>query len=222
MTKYLIGIILILGVLGFFSIKSCTKKADEIETLQKDTAKLNLKVNFLQDFANKLQTAATEKTIEYTEKYGNLSKKYNIDVTKYRYLLAKAENKPPDSVFIPSEDIGVKLVSDSLRNEDLFLHWRALVLGELLQIDFNYQIKEKSVVEKKIIYEDRFVDKPFAVWYPKRHLYCTGAIGIKGRAFSFGLLYTTKKRLLLGLSYDMVILDNTYNYWKVKVGYQLF
>lgn len=222
MTKYLIGIIVILGAFVFFSIKSCQKNSEIVESLQKDTVKLNLKVDFLQDFANKLQTAATEKTVKFTNKYGKLSKKYNIDITKYRYLLAKAESKSIDSIFIPTLSPDIKMVKDSLKDEDLFLYYKALVWGELLEISFDYRVKEKLVIEKKIIYEDRFIDRPFEVWYPKRHLYCIGEVGIEERAFSLGLLYTTKKKLLLGVSYDVIILDDIHKYWKVKVGYQLF
>lgn len=217
-----------MAIFGFFMTKFYIGEVKENRDLKKDTAKLNLKVNFFKEFNNKLQTAATETETFYQEKMGFMSKEYQTDLTKLRLMLLKLQNKPSDTVLIMKEsdwDWSFSLLEttiDSLKTSDLALYYNIEVLGQLKGISFKYTVYEKTVTEKKIIYDIKYIDKPVEVWTPKRHLYCIGGIGIEERAFSLGLLYTTKKRLLLGISYDVIILDDMYKYWKVKVGYQLF
>lgn len=223
MTKYLIILILALAGFGFFSIKSCQKRGDEVEALQKDTAKLNLKVDFYKNHINLIQTAATEKTVEYENKIGFMSKEYQTDLTKFKLMLLKLQNKAIDTTIVIKESDLLETIIDTVETHDLALYYRIEVLGMLKSIFFDYKVTEKTIIEKKIIYENIYVDKPIKIWMPKRHLYTFASYGVKNSSIDINLMYITKKKISFIIGWEHLFIEQkNYSNAKIGVGFRLF
>lgn len=111
------------------------------------------------------------------------------------------------------------------------INYKALTFGTLENLEIAYKYKEKTIVKENILY----VDKPInvEVWYPKRHLYVFGDVGINkvyipqlststdGNKFYYGvrLSYFGKKNIATSVGYHISGKDKIYS---VGVGLKVF
>ncbi len=102
---------------------------------------------------------------------------------------------------------------DSLSDENLTIYYDALVQGELLQNQLDYQLKIPKQITKTVT-----IKQPIPV--PSNTFLLTGGVGLSPTGLSsvlVGMQFISKKGFAVGYDYD--ILQNSH---QVKLGVQLF
>jgi len=181
-------ILVILFFLWSGSVKDNKIKDSCISSLRQDSILLTADLKAQKDFTNKLQKAKTKIDTFYSFKIDSITKHYKYKVSYAGKKLSEALNKDADTTFIYCPVVDVQKLSDGFKKDDLTLDYDIFYKGEILDIDFDWEIKEKIVVKNHIIYEDVIVEKP--VYLKSSYFY--GAYSYAGNIHDFNIGYIHK------------------------------
>ncbi|MBU0778030.1 hypothetical protein KKH23_06390 [Patescibacteria group bacterium] len=223
MTKYLLLAVLFLVGLSFFAIKGCVSNSDKLknETLLRKNSDFD--VANLKKLVNELQQAKTSTEVTWTEKYGHLSKLYDVMIIRYQKEIELLKNDPTRIIMVPCDSIPIGYQVDTMRNDDVDIFWKALVLGRIRSMDINYKLKIPTIIQNNIIYDTLYLTKEVKVPTRKWGLYLAGGLSTDLNLIDLGVDFYTNKRLGFGYRYSVVRLEgSSKNFNSFEVKYLLF
>ena len=186
MIKYLKFAPYLAVVILFFLLQSALKDKkyldSEFTELNQKYITCDANLKSAKDFVNKLQKAKTKVDTVYKIIKGD---------TKIIY---KTVFKTPDSVSVIDTTNNIKTLFDGFKNDELELNYLATYSGEIYDINFDWNIKEKIVIKDHIIYETVYKDK--IVYKNKSYYYASYYYGDILHDFNFG--YVSKSKIGFG------------------------
>lgn len=187
--------------------KKRISKESELKVTEKMLASKEIELATTKDFNNKLQKAKTRREVYYTVREDSISKFYKHRVSYAHRKLSDAEKKlnealreAPDTVLIEETGQAPKTLSDGFKKDNLTLRYDIFYQGEIFDIDFDWEIKEKVVENNHIIYEDR------PVYVPTEKSFGYASYSYGGFYHDFQVGYVSKKGI--GINGGGIYLDN--------------
>jgi len=196
---------ILIAVVLFFLWSNSKNKCSRLEA-QKiewkiDSTSLNAELLATKDFVNKLQTTMTRKEVYTQEKIGSIHKEYGSKLSRKDKLIARALDKNPDTVLIENTYTHIKELEDSFKTADLDLKYLVFYKGSIESIDFDYTVKEKTIIQDHVIFE--YVDRPVYLAEKKSYYYASYSFGGVVHDLEFG--YVSKNRI--GFKAELSLFD---------------
>lgn len=209
-------IILLLGLLGtltaMFIYKSRYNTCEEKKAHQGSEFAQRLK------YLKGKYSYKYDSIIEISER---VKKDYRKDANKLMDIIDSLDMHEPDTIYIEreKEDTLDRLyyAKDSIINDDLNLHWKALVLGRLLDMDINYKTYKRITHSIDTVYYPMIVPE----FIEKKHSSLNFRFGMtmfQHPSFNVGLELQTRGRLSYGIAYHRLYVEDK-QYW--LIGFDL-
>lgn len=210
-----VGPYILIAVLIYLWQNNLSEKKEVAKDLKKETDKnvtLNAKYEATKDFVNKLQTTKTSTEVYYKNKSGKEHRKYTVNLNKKDKLITKLRNKQPKTVIVYDTTTNIQTVSDGFIAEDLTLDYVVETRGILLNIDFEWEVKEKTIIKNNIIYETVYKDKD--VFIKKTNWIFNYNYGLSSNFnyHDFNVTYTTKIGIGINFGVSFIDMKNPINY----------
>ncbi len=165
--KYISAGAVVAAIIFFFLMKDARKdnkiKDSAIYQLKQDSISVKAELNATKDFVNKLQNSKTKQETTFKEIKGRIIKTYNKELRKRDNLITRLKNKKPEYIIVKDSATDITTLSDRFKTSDLTLDYIAKYKGEFLGITFDYKVKQKIITVDHIIYEPKYIPKPYPV-----------------------------------------------------------
>jgi len=189
LTKWLLVIIAPIAITLFFLWKSEKKEnsqySSKIEKYRSDSVFMSEKLRASHESYSKLEKAKTKVEIFYKDKNGSITRNFESKLDHERKLRRLAEMKPNDTVYLQKEDNTPKTLYDTFKNDDFTLRYSIDYYGGIFNVDFDWDLKQKTAIKEHIIYETIYKDK--IVYRDKYHHYVSYSYGGVLHDVEFGM-----------------------------------